>query len=487
MWMPRLPVNRLARAGTPVDECLFAVTAEEKNAVRLVSLNGHARRAGLRHEMTLANARAIAPALVTASKEDRKDDAFLAALQRWAERWTPWSASDEKDKLLLNITGCAHLYGGERAMAKEILAALQDLKVDARIGVADTPGAARAAARFGPSSVTLIDAGGTKAALAAYPIEALFLSRDAEFDWKRLGVKRLGDLYRLKSSDIARRCGFAFLRHFEKLIGAAADPVTPTSPVTVFAARMSFPDPIGLADDVAEALRRLAAQVCKRLCEADYGARLLRLTFIRADKQERTADIGLARPTQEAAPIIRQFMMQIDKIDAGAGIDMMRLQAVSTEPFKPVQRSFAEAGGADALDDLVATLGNKLGFDRVLRWTSEASHVPGRRFRFVEAVGAHARPSWTRVRARPLFMTGGEPVLVKRPGRPPKEFEWRRTVYTTARAFGPERIGHEWWRSEAGDAVRDYWRVESAEGARLWLTTEPGERPARWRVAGVFA
>ena len=484
--MPRLPVNRFGRSGLPVDDTLFAVTGDVKNAVRLVSLNAAACAQGLVPGMTLADARAAAPDLVTVSEEPMRDALFLKALQRWCEKFTPWSAYEGKDMLVLNITGCAHLFGGEEAFAQTILTDLADRQVEARIGIADTRGAAKAAVHFGNRNVTIIPAGGTKEALGSYPIDALFTEEKTAFELKRLGLKRIGDLYPLKSADLARRFGFGLLRLYEKLIGGAADPVTPAKAHPNFAARISFPDPIGRTDDVSEALSRLSAQVCRRLTEHGFGLRSVRLSLFRADKEQIHIDIGLARPTQTPAPILRQFALQLDSIDAGCGIDMMRLAALKAEPFKPFQQRFADAEKRSDLDELIATLGNRLGFDRVLRWRPVSSHLPHRAFQLVQAVSAPSPEDWQVNLRRPLMIYDGEPAAIITPGRPPKVFQWRRQIYTALEIAGPERIGPEWWRCAAGDALRDYWRVDCAEGARLWLSTKPQQKPHEWQVAGVF-
>ncbi|WP_425408009.1 Y-family DNA polymerase [Hyphococcus sp.] len=486
IWMPRLPVNRFGRSGLPVEDCLFAVTAEEKNAVRLICLNKHARRLGLAPGMTLATARAAAPELITVAEEPLRDEAFLKALQRWANKFTPWSACEGKDNLLLNITGCAHLFGGERAMADYIVQELADKQVEARIGVADTKGAAMAAARYGAKGETIIPAGETRQRLAKFPIEALFVSDQTIFELKRLGLKRIGDLYPLKSADLMKRFGLGLLRAYEKLLGSAADPVTPAKAQPIFAARMSFPDPIGLTDDVSEALNRLTDQVCKRLSEHAFGLRAARLSIYRADKQQMHIDIGLARPTQEAKQIIRQFVLKFDKIDAGCGIDVMRLSATKAEPFEPKQKRFADAEKQNQLDELVATLGNQLGFDRVLRWRPLESHLPRRSFRFVEAVQCKDDGQWKASLSRPLMAYEGEHATILEPGRPPKRFEWRGRTFTAARFKGPERIGPEWWKGPQSDELKDYWQIDCEEGPRLWLTTKPGEKPHRWEVAGLF-
>ena len=486
VWLPRLPVNRYGRSGVPVDSCLFAVTAEEKNAVRLISLNHHARRLGLRVGMTLADARAAAPELTTMPEDALRDEALLKALQRWTVKFTPWSACTGGDKLNLNITGCAHLFGGEHAMGKYIVQELTDLQIEARLGIADTKGAAQAAAQFGNDRITIIQPGETRTSLASYPIDALFTDEKIIFELKRLGIKRIGDLYTLKSADLARRFGFGLLRSYEKLLGVASDPVTPQITKPTFAARMSFPEPIGLRDDVNEALNRLTGQVCKRLIEHGFGTRGLQLTALRADKEIRHIEIGLSRVTQDAKPILGQFSLKLDKLDAGDGIDMLRLAAINVEPFKPIQKRFAEAEKQDALDELIATLGNHLGFDRVLRWAPVSSLMPLRSFRFVEAARHTRSDHWHVNRLRPLTLYDFEPITIIAQGRPPKEFLWRRVRYTAQRTRGPERIAPEWWRPHEGGELRDYWRVDTSQGPRLWLSTKPAQKPAMWDIAGVF-
>jgi len=178
--------------------------------------------------------------------------------------------------------------------------------------------------------------------------------------------------------------------------------------------------------------------------------------------------------------------LKLDTIDTGCGIDVIRLSATKAEPFKPKQKSFADAEKQNELDELISALGNQLGFDRVLRWRSVESHLPRRSFRFVEAVQGKHESQWKANLARPLLSYDNERAAVLEPGRPPKRFEWRGRAYTTSRFKGPERIGPEWWKGAQSDDLTDYWRIDCEEGARLWLSTRPGEKPHRWEVAGVF-
>lgn len=479
-------MNRYGRAGWPVEACAFAVTQEDGNTVRLLSVNRQAEALGLEVGMTLAAARASVPDLVTEPCDCERDQLFLRALQRWSERFSPWIATDGTDGLLINASGCAHLFGGEAAMIEEICLMLGDLGVEAYGGLAETKGAAKALARFG-GETRIIEPGRGRDGLAAMPVEALGAGGSVMFELKRLGLHRIGDLYPLKSADLAKRFGFAFLAQFEQLLGISADPVLPAATQPVFSARITLPDPTGLLEDVSEAVRRLTEQICRRLHEHEFGVRALQLTAERADHATEVLEIGLARPTREAGLIMRQFDLKLPKLDAGSGIDRLRLVATVTEPFKPVQKCFAEAESPDGLEALVATLGNQLGFDRVLRWAPVSSHLPRKSFRFVEAVQWKALDAWPSGSAeRPLLSIDHEPVAIEEPGRPPRKFTWRKKPYETVSAAGPERIGSAWWQGPDGEVLRDYWQVETGDGAKLWLATRPGEKPASWTVAGVF-
>jgi len=94
----------------------LAIAAKVKNALRLVALDETAERLGLSRGMALADARAMIPALDIADDDPAADAALLASVADWAERYTPLVALDPPAGLMLDITGCAHLFGGETAL-----------------------------------------------------------------------------------------------------------------------------------------------------------------------------------------------------------------------------------------------------------------------------------------------------------------------------------------------------------------------------------
>ncbi len=111
-------------------------------------MNDAAQRLGLRSGMPLADARAMYPALAVAESDEAADRRLHESIADWCDRYTPLVGLDAPDGLVLDIAGCAHLFGGEAAMCRDIVARLAAAGFAARIAVADTVGCACAVARY---------------------------------------------------------------------------------------------------------------------------------------------------------------------------------------------------------------------------------------------------------------------------------------------------------------------------------------------------
>jgi len=259
IWLPQLPLDLRVRRGDPRATDAFAVISEIKNAWRLTHLSEAAKQAGLSAGLSLPDARAICPQLLTEPSDPVREAALLRALWRWADSLSPWVALDAPDGLFLDITGCAHLFGGEAAMGEHTRQRLGDMNVTSRIGIADTKGAAWALARFSGGDIAIAPEGKTGAALAALPLEGLRLPPKTAMDLRRTGLKTIGQLSEIKSAELARRFGLDLTKALSATLGHAPDPVSPKAADPIYAARMTLPDPIGLKDDLLNVLERLVA------------------------------------------------------------------------------------------------------------------------------------------------------------------------------------------------------------------------------------
>ena len=488
IWLPQLPLDRLVRCDDPRLGGPFALTCEVKNALRLTHLNERARHAGLTPGLSIPDARAICPDLLTEPCDKRREMALLRALWRWADQLSPRVALDAPDGLVLDITGCANLFGGEEAMGDEARARLADMQITARIGIGDTKGAARAMARFGDRPVSIAPAGDMHEALKPLPLEALDIPAKMVSELGQSGLKTIGQLYQVKSSELARRFGLELTKALGTSTGQEPDPVSPAAADPVYAARMTLPEPIGFQSDLENVLRRLAASVCGRLQDTQNGARRFILTVRCVDTGDHPLSVGFAKPCFEVGPILQQFARPLDELKIDYGADWFRLEAQNIEPIRLRQAKLGQTiDGSDSVARAISTIGNRIGFDHVHRFAARNSHLPEHEFTVVQAVDGDIDPVWvTSPRRRPVR-------LYKRPeylraleaGRPPIRFEWRKKPYRTASAKGPERLTAQWW-CEGDMRTRDYWQVQTDEGLRLWLVTYPGTELSQWYVAGKF-
>ena len=157
VWLPTWPTDRLRRSpGAPSPETPLITAASDGRRMAVAAADQAALALGIRPAMALAHARAMVPGLAVVDADPAGDAAALARLAAWCLRYAPLTAADPPDGMWLDITGCAHLHGGEAPLLADLLERLAGGGVHARAAVADTPGAAHAVARFGPPAAAVV-------------------------------------------------------------------------------------------------------------------------------------------------------------------------------------------------------------------------------------------------------------------------------------------------------------------------------------------
>lgn len=481
LWFPRLASDRALRA-RPADGP-FALTLAQDNADRLHCLNPQAEAAGLYRGMTLADARAFCPGLQSRPADPVGDRRFLQMLRRWATRYCPWVGLEGEDGLVLDITGAAHLFGGEAMMLADMRHRLGRAGIALRIGLADTRGAAWALAHYHEGQAA---PGQALAALARLPVAALRLEERTVIPLQRLGLRTVGDLAGAARAPLARRFGPGLLLRLDQALGRQPEEISPLADPPHYGVRLTLPEPVGLTADVMAGTARLLDRLCATLAAQQAGARVLQLTLRRVDRDSRQVELRLARPLRDPARILPLFQRGIAEVDAGFGIDQMRLAAMVVESLPARQLSHVGSRRGDRLADLITRIGTRIGLENIRRFLPADSHIPERAFLVAPAAFSEPGTGWASPRPRPLLLFSPEPVT-GRDSRPPRQFRWRGETLATARATGPERIAPEWWLEDEGwrSGLRDYWLVETRQGRRLWLFFTP-QRPG-WFVQGEFA
>lgn len=475
-----------------------------KSALRLAALDEHARRLGLYPGQALADARAMIPALETVIEDSIADRTLLEDLANWAERYTPLVALDADNGLILDITGAAHLFGGEDALLADLCTRLTAQGFFTRAAIADTPGAAFAAARF--ATLSVVPAGGAATMLAPLPLAALRLDRETVSAMDRVGLKRIGQIAALPRAPLAARFGMMLIRRLDQALGREEESIAPRRPVAPLSAERRFAEPITREEDVGATLISLAATLATSLEAQGLGARTLELALFRVDGFVARTAVATSRPVRTPKLVLDLFHEKFaglgETFDAGFGFDVIRLAVNATAPQNPAQIDLAgDADGEAGLGQLIDRIGARLGPARIGRIVAEDSHIPERAERF--AVAGEDRLAGTPVPSSPSFdpdaaidrplrlFARPEPVeaVAEVPDGPPVRFRWRRALYRVVRAEGPERIAAEWWRGD--DLTRDYFRVEDVSGHRFWLFREGlygrESLAPRWYLHGVFA
>ena len=463
----------------------FALTHRSGNSDHLHCVNVAAIARGLRRGMALADARAICPDLATHAADLAAEAAALASLRRWAGRYAPMVGTDGTDGLIADISGVPHLFGGEADLRDDLQARLDRAGLAAVSAIAGTRGAAHALARHGGG---IVPDGRLIECIGHLPVTALRVDHDTAEGLSRMGLMRIADLIQVARAPLVRRFSSGLMLRLDQALGAQPEPVGGEPDAPHFGVRMTLPEPIGKQEDVMAGLARLLDRLCAKLALHRRGARRVRLELRRVDRGTVTVEIGLARPMRDPLRIAALFAKGVDEVDSGYGIDALRLSAPLTEAMAPEQ-----IGGGptirheDALADLLSSLGNRIGFDRVQRLLPADSLIPERSF--VLAPAAYAPPETAPSHAgpsRPITLFPPEPVTAAT-GTPPASFRWRRMRFTTLRATGPERITPEWWFDDPAwrSGLRDYWRIETQQGPRLWLFTTP--QTQGWYMQGEFA
>lgn len=460
----------------------------------VTAANRAAISSGIHVGMPLARAQVLLEGLVVYAADPQADMQALEQLARWAlRRYSPITAPDAPDGLVIDITGAAHLHGGEATLLRALVNSLAAEGVEARAAAASTWGAAHAAARFGTDEVQCLAADGAKR-LYALPVMALRLPPETVHSLGALGFDTIGEVVAQPRAPMVRRFGGELVRRLDQFLGHMADPIQPVDMPDTTDVERGFAEPIGAPETIARYTGMLAARLCDALEIKGLGVRQADLLFTRVDNHIEAIRIAMAQPMRDTVRLTRLLCDQIETIDPGFGIERMRLIATQAEPLALRQTSTTDDKVAD-LTGLIDTLSNRIGSERIYRVEAVESDVPERSTRRIPPLATPARtfdPRWP----RPVrLFTPPEPIqpLARLPDHPPTHIIWRGKRHRVTAADGPERIFGEWWRrTTERQAVRDYFRVELESGERLWIyRSGDGEDPAtgchEWFLHGVFA
>jgi protein ImuB len=427
------------------------------------------------------------------------------------------------DGLRLDVSGVAHLFGGERGLVRDIHRRFAGLGFASRVAIAPTAAAAWALAHY----AHCICGEDVAAKLLPLHISALRLDPDTVRTLERLGLKTIGALLGVPRLALARRFRGAedVVEALDRALGRKPEPLAAAPANPPPRSLLKLDEPATHPEAATQGLERLIPDLVRQLQERHLGARRFSLHGFRVDGSVATASVATAIPSREPKHLQRLLDDKAAALDPEFGFDAFALTADWTESLSAAQESLVEEPSREReLARLVDRLTVKLGPRAVRRPQPVESHLPERVNGWVAAVnsspsllgegdrsksGGGALPR----RAKPLHHASHGPpprassgrirpqrlldrpeaidVIYATPEGMPRRFVWRRAVHDIARVEGPERIAPEWWRQPSTSRLRDYYRVEDGDGRRYWIFREGLVGDGRgglpnWFIHGLF-
>ncbi len=492
IYFPQLSIDWFALRDPDLYNSAFVLTTVDHGRVIVVASNSIAQLSGIYIGMVAADARALLPSLKFLDDKPGLTNKLLKKLAEWSIRFTPYVSIDSPDGLMMDVTGCSHLWNGDEPYLNEIVIRLKARGYTINTAMADTIGAAWAIARYGPSK-SIIEKGGQVSALQKLPPEALRLEIDIIESLHKLGLRQIKDFISIPRYTLQRRFGKRFTQRLNQALGLEEEIIQPIYPNIFYSERLTCLEPISTRTGIEIALKQLLDILCHRLQSEEKGLRSSCFAGYRLDGKTERLDIGTTSPTNNSQHLFKLFEMKLETIEPGEGIELFVLDALGVEKISSEQKKIWNQSSYDReknLSELFDRLAVKFGQDKINRYLPAEHWLPEKSFKKALSLQEKHNTKWKLDRPRPIYLLS-PPDLIEVsapiPDYPPMLFRYKGTLHKIIKADGPERIEQEWWIADGRH--RDYYYVEDEEGKRYWLfrSGHYGIDKALWFIHGFFA
>ena len=491
IWFPHLVTDWYTLKQPELINKAFVISAPSHGRIVITSSNAIAQEEGIYNGMALADARAIFPSLRAADDKPGTADKLLLKIAEWCIRFSPFVSIDPPDGIIIDASGCSHLWGGDESYITTITQRLKKNGYNIKMAIADTIGAAWALARFG-NGTFIIKSGQHTNALLALPPQALRLDADTIDKLEKLGLRHVKDFIAMPQSALRRRFGFSLIEKLNQAFGIKEEIIQPVQPVELYEERLPCLEPIATATGIEIALQRLLETLCSRLEKEQKGLRKAVFKCFCIDGRIEFLEIGTNHASHNASHIFKLFETKITTIRPELGIELFALIAPKVEDVHPLQQKIWEKpGGLDNihLAELLDRIAGKAGENCIHRYLPDEHYWPERSIKRALTLNEKLTTEWIVSKPRPLqLLPVPEKITVTAPipDYPPMNFRYKGKLHTIAKADGPERIEQEWWLQQGQH--RDYYYVEDEEGNRYWLfrSGHYADKSYQWFIHGFF-
>ncbi len=319
IWFRHLMTDWVTRRRPDLANEPFVLALPERGRMVVKAANKIAQDKGAQVGMVVADCRAILPSLKVFDDTPGMPDKILAGLAEWCLRFTPFAAVDLPDGLILDMSGCAHLWGGEREYLSDILNRLRGFGYDTRAAIADTAGTAWAVSRFG-TQTAIIASGAQGEALKPLPPAALRLPPEMIERLEKLGLVQIDKFMDMQRAALRRRFGPFLLQQLEQALGERMEPLLPICPIQPYQERLPALEPIRTRKGIEIALEKLLEQLCARLIKEEKGLRKATFRGFRLDSNIQQIEISTQRPSRDAVHLFKLFELRIATMQPDFGL-----------------------------------------------------------------------------------------------------------------------------------------------------------------------
>jgi protein ImuB len=403
----------------PLGVVLGEPGAEDEIAAtsRLEAVNARAHRLGIRPGQTLAQARALVARFEVRRVSRAQLEQGLGRVAEIAFAFGTTVAIDLPDTVWVDVTGGAHLFGGESALVAELGSRVRAIGHRARVALADGPRLAQAFARYGDVDAEgsrVVPSARTQQEIRTLPVRALPLPEETLSWFVRLGVLTFADWNELPKSAVGLRLGAQASAVLELLAGRDSLPLTPYTPPRSLVEKASWEEPVTGSEPLGFALRGLLARLSARLVGRGEATGEVKLTILsdrgiarlRGVPLEQELRFVLAKPLYRENDLRRVIGSRLERTELGApsvGLCIEASRLIEAMPRQLDLESLLTGSSAAAEDELplvVAELSADLGEERV---------------GLLNVIDSH-RPELRSV-LRPVFAAEASPAGAKRGGR----------------------------------------------------------------------
>lgn len=492
IWFRQLTTDWLVLRRPELKDVPFVFVTPDHGRLIITAANPVAEQHGIAPGMRAADAKAMVPGLEVIDDKPGRREKLLKGLGEWCIRYSPLVAIDSPDGLIMDVSGCDHLWGGEKEYLKEIVSRLKSKGYTVRLSIADTIGTAWAISRYGKIT-PIIRSGEQATAILSLPPVALRLEPHIVERAQKLGFRTIQKLINIERSALRRRFGDHFLLRLGQALGLENEALIPIQLPPDYQERLPCMEPIRTRVGIEIAIQKLLESLCMRLQKDGKGIRTAILKGYRIDGQLEQVEIGTNQPSHSVSHLFNLFELTIAGITPALGIELFTLEAVKVDEVLRIQDALwtGKKGLADQnVAELLDRVAGKVGAGTIHRYLPLEHYWPERSIKNVPLQEKKIipwrsnKPRPTEVLPRPELIEVTAPI----PDYPPMLFRYRGCIHQIRKADGPERIEREWWLDEGEH--RDYYQVEDDVGRRYWIFRSghyAGAVSHQWFLHGFFA